>query len=517
MDERGNRKRSQQAARSDRGRGGDPSAGARIVGAERAGGSLEAARGRPVAPRFPAESIELPHWTEPPTGEIPEVLARQRPEEASAGDRSSEAPTWREGERDWDSATFEPASLADDDTRVGALVEEDRNPLAAYSFEDLDDQAQRSRAAAVPGLRAAREARMARQARDARRERARGDPEARRGGSPRPGRAPGPRSGPDGEADVVAPEVEADAKPEAHTAGPTPSEPETPLPRGRRARGDRTGGAGPEGRDLVTAVSSGLAFGILAIIMFKLGSTTALVLCSAIVAAATLELFGVMRRAGYRPATLVGLVGGVGLMVGAYLRGTEAYPVVLSLAVVLTLLWYLLGVERAAPVVNVGVSLLGLAWVGMLGSFAGLLLDPRLFPNRNGVAFVFGAVIVTVAYDIGAFAIGSRWGRHLMTPTVSPAKTWEGLAGGTVAAIVVAALVVSQIHPWNLGRAIALGVVVAVLAPLGDLCESMFKRDLGLKDMGTIVPGHGGLFDRVDSLLFVLPATYLLLRLLHVA
>ncbi|MBO0715403.1 MAG: phosphatidate cytidylyltransferase [Acidimicrobiales bacterium] len=465
-----------------------------------------------MAQRFPSESVELPHWTEPPTGEVPEVLARGRPEERSAGGGSPGARTWRDEERDWDNASFEPASLANEETRVGALVEEDRNPLEAYSFDDLDAQAKRSRAAMVPGLRAAREARMARQSREAGRAGAGGATRARRGtGATRSENAPSPQSPTDAAAEV------AETTSEAGTDGRSATESPAPGRRGRRAGTDRTGGAGPEGRDLLTAVSSGLAFGILTIILFKLGSTTALLLCSAIVALATLELFGVMRRAGYRPATLVGLVGGVGLMVGAYLRGPAAYPVVLGLVVVFSLLWYLLGVERTDPVVNVGVSLLGFAWVGVLGSFAGLMLDPRLFPDRHGVAFVFGAVIVTVAYDIGAFAIGSRWGRHPMSPTVSPAKTWEGLAGGTVAAIVVAALVVSQIHPWSLPRAIALGVVVAVLAPLGDLCESLFKRDLGLKDMGTIVPGHGGLFDRVDSLLFVLPATYFLLRLLNVA
>lgn len=509
MDEQHDRKRRQAGARSNRGRRpSPPSGGARVAGAEKAGGPLEAAQARLLAQRIPPESVELPHWTEPATGEIPEVLARERPEETSPG-RSAGTPTWREGERDWDNASFEPASLANEETRVGALVEEDTNPLEAYSFDDLDAQARSSREATVPGLRAAREARMARQAREG----AGGDAGGRRGARrSRSEQAPSPESGPNGVTDVVETKSEADAERPAAAEAPAPRR------RARRAGGTgQTGGEGPEGRDLVTAVSSGLAFGILTIILFKLGSTTALLLCSAIVALATLELFGVMRRAGYRPATLVGLVGGVGLMVGAYLRGQDAYPVVLALVVVFALLWYLLGVERTAPVVNVGVSLLGFAWVGVLGSFAGLMLNPRLFPDRHGVAFVFGAVIVTVACDIGAYAVGSRWGRHPMSPTVSPGKTWEGLTGGTVAALVVAALVVSQIHPWNLQRAIVLGVVVAVLAPLGDLCESLFKRDLGLKDMGTIVPGHGGLFDRVDSLLFVLPATYFLLRLLNVA
>jgi phosphatidate cytidylyltransferase len=98
---------------------------------------------------------------------------------------------------------------------------------------------------------------------------------------------------------------------------------------------------------------------------------------------------------------------------------------------------------------------------------------------------------------------------------VSPYKTWEGFIGGALAAIVVAVVVVHFIHPWTIGKALVLGVVVAVVAPLGDLSQSMIKRQLGLKDMGRLMPGHGGLLDRVDGLLFVLPATYFVVKAMH--
>jgi phosphatidate cytidylyltransferase len=271
----------------------------------------------------------------------------------------------------------------------------------------------------------------------------------------------------------------------------------------------------PQRGDLRTRVLTGLGIGLAAIILFRLGSLTALVLVLLIVTPAAAELFGVLRRAGYRPATLVALVATVGILIGAYMKGEAAIPLVLGLVVVFTLLWYLVGVVRDRPTVNVAVTFLGFMWVGFLGSFAALLLDPRMFPNRHGVALLLGAAVTTVAYDVGSFLVGKRFGRHHLAPAISPNKTWEGLIGGTVAAVLVGAVVVSQISPWTTTRGIALGLVVAVAAPLGDLCVSLLKRDIGVKDMGWILPGHGGVLDRVDALLFVVPATYYLVRLIN--
>jgi phosphatidate cytidylyltransferase len=143
------------------------------------------------------------------------------------------------------------------------------------------------------------------------------------------------------------------------------------------------------------------------------------------------------------------------------------------------------------------------------------LLDPTVFPLRHGVAYLLGAAVVTVAYDVGGYAFGSWIGQHKLAPRISPNKTWEGLIGGSLSALVIAMAVVSHLHPWDFGRAAALGVIVAVVAPVGDLVESMIKRDMNVKDMGTLLPAHGGVLDRVDALLFVLPATYILVRLFH--
>jgi len=184
---------------------------------------------------------------------------------------------------------------------------------------------------------------------------------------------------------------------------------------------------------------------------------------------------------------------------------------------VFTLLWYLTGVSRAHPTTNTAITLLAVGWVGLLGSFAGLILT-----HPDGVGVLLAAIIATVAYDVGGLFFGSRLGHSPLMPEVSPNKTVEGLIGGIGSAIVASVVIlylIPGIHPWDqsLGDPLLLGIVVGVVAPLGDLVESMLKRDLGVKDMGTVLPGHGGLLDRFDAMLFALPATYYLVRLLEIA
>ena len=246
---------------------------------------------------------------------------------------------------------------------------------------------------------------------------------------------------------------------------------------------------------------------------FALGTVTSLILAIIVLTFAAGEFFGVLRRAGYHPATLLGLVGTVSLMIAAYDKGPAAVPLVLVLIIrvhpPLVPAGHRAGVgggrHPPPPCSTVG-------WISLLGSYAALLLSPSTYPDREGIAFLLGAIIATVANDVGALVVGGWIGRHPLAPSVSPNKTWEGLIGGAVFSVVVSAVIVGEIHPWTPGKAALLGLVVAVVAPIGDLCESLLKRDLRLKDMGTLLPGHGGVLDRVDALLFVLPATYYLVR-----
>ncbi len=297
--------------------------------------------------------------------------------------------------------------------------------------------------------------------------------------------------------------------PEPTGTGGGPPAPRRVARREHRAPSEPAGGLG-------VRVGTGLAVAVVALVAFKVGTVASLVLATVVLTFAAGECFGVLRGAGYHPATLLGLVGTVSLMVGAYTKGVEALPLVLALICVFTLLWYVFGIERGSPVAGTAATLLTVGWVSLLGSYAGLLLAPSIFPDRHGIAFLLGAVIATVANDIGALATGRWIGRRPLAPSISPQKTWEGLLGGAAVTVVVSALVVGNIHPWTMGRAALLGLVVAVVAPLGDLSESLLKRDLRLKDMGRLLPGHGGVLDRVDALLFVLPATYYLVRALNI-
>lgn len=257
----------------------------------------------------------------------------------------------------------------------------------------------------------------------------------------------------------------------------------------------------------------GVGLVVLLLVASFLGAWALVGLATAIIVVATGEFMTATKRSGYHPAGLVGLAGAGGLVLAAYWRGEAAIPLVLFLVVVTTLCWWLF--DAGPPehaVANAGITLFAVLYVGLLGSFAALLLK---FPD--GVGMLFGAVLVAVAADVGGLFIGQRVGRSPLT-AASPNKTVEGFVGGIVVSVVVSVLVLGIIgvFPWSAFDALVLGIVGGVMTPLGDLCESRIKRDLGLKDMGDVLPGHGGVLDRFDGLLFVLPATYYLVRLLEV-
>jgi phosphatidate cytidylyltransferase len=144
--------------------------------------------------------------------------------------------------------------------------------------------------------------------------------------------------------------------------------------------------------------------------------------------------------------------------------------------------------------------------VPFLASFVGLLLA-----RPEGRWLVIATVALTVTSDTAAYAVGSRYGRHQLAPSVSPAKSWEGFAGGLLAVLVVAVVIVPRLPGLDLPAALLLGVGVFLAATLGDLTESMVKRDLGIKDLGVSLPGHGGVMERADAVIFALPAAHLLL------
>jgi len=277
-------------------------------------------------------------------------------------------------------------------------------------------------------------------------------------------------------------------------------------------------------RNIAMATVTGLGLAVLALGALYIGEVPGLIVATAILALATAEFYNAMRTVGYNPASLLGIATTVGLTVAVYWKSTAAYPVVLFIAVLCALLWYLLGVGSGRPVPNLGITVLGIGYISVLGSFAGLLLSSdSIVVNEitglvefqsHGAGLLFAAILATVAYDIGAYVVGRSIGRTPLSAH-SPNKTLEGVVGGAVISIIASVVVIGgfNIAPWGdapggFADTIVLGVVAAVAATLGDLCESMLKRDLGVKDMGSMLPGHGGILDRFDGLLFVMPAVW---------
>jgi len=293
------------------------------------------------------------------------------------------------------------------------------------------------------------------------------------------------------------------------------AQPEAPAPNPPAGSGDR---------NIATATFTGLALAAVALGALYFGEIPGLIVATVILALATAEFYNAMRTVGYSPAALLGIGTTIGLNLAVYWKNVAAYPVVLFLAVVFALMWYLIGVGKGRPVPNLGITLLGIGYISVLGSFAGLLLssDSIVFAEdgvtgvfeSHGAGLLFAAILATVTYDTAAYIVGRSMGRTPLS-THSPNKTLEGVVGGAVACIVVSVVVIGgfNIAPWGdapggIGDTIILGLVAAVAATLGDLCESMIKRDLGVKDMGTMLPGHGGILDRFDGLLFVMPAIW---------
>jgi phosphatidate cytidylyltransferase len=219
------------------------------------------------------------------------------------------------------------------------------------------------------------------------------------------------------------------------------------------------------------------------------------------------EFYATLRTRGYRPLALFGLLGVILMGVGAHNVGPMAIAGWAVAATAATILFLSLA-ARPYALANTAVTVLGLAWVGML-AFA-IMIGAGPHP----VAHIFFLVIVIASSDIGAYFAGRSLGKRKLAPVLSTSKTVAGLVGGFLLSVIVAAVLI-VFPPWEeigLGRAIATAVLVGLLVPLGDLAESMVKRSLNVKDMGSVLPGHGGMLDRIDGFLFAVPAAYLLFR-----
>ncbi|WP_282945690.1 phosphatidate cytidylyltransferase [Cellulomonas endometrii] len=269
-------------------------------------------------------------------------------------------------------------------------------------------------------------------------------------------------------------------------------------------------GTSRAGRDLPVAVAVGLALlAAVAASLFLRKEVFGLVAVLA-VGAGLWELAQAFARRGVHIPVLPLLVGDVGILVSAYVAGMEALFVAFVLTVGGIVVWRVLDGSGPRAVRDATAGVFAAAYLPLMAGFVMLLLA-----TEDGAWRVALFILLCVANDTGGYVVGVLIGRHPLAPSVSPKKTWEGLLGSVVLASVVGVLGVHLMFGGDPAVGALLGVATVAVATLGDLGESMIKRDLELKDMGTLLPGHGGVLDRIDSMLLAAPVVYLLLEALQ--
>jgi phosphatidate cytidylyltransferase len=282
-------------------------------------------------------------------------------------------------------------------------------------------------------------------------------------------------------------------------ATPQQEQPPTPPTAAKRSRA---------GRDLPKAIASGVVLAAAIILSLVFWKPAFMLIVAAAVVVAIWELHrGFQAKEIDLPQEPL-MIGGVVMVVVAYLYGAPALVTATAVTGLVTMLWLLRrGVHGFVR--DSSASIFTIFYVPFLGSFVALLLAADL-----GVEAIVTFIAVTAASDIGGYIAGVLFGRHPMAPVISPKKSWEGFAGSAIACVGVGILLVVYLldSDWWIG--VALGLITVVMATLGDLCESVIKRDLGIKDMSNVIPGHGGLMDRLDSLLATAAPIWLLLHYL---
>ena len=272
---------------------------------------------------------------------------------------------------------------------------------------------------------------------------------------------------------------------------------------------------GRAGRNLPAAIASAVVLLALIVGTLAIWKTAFMFVVAAAVVVAIWELHRGFLAKGIDLPEQPLMLGGVVMVVVAYFYGAPALVTATAVSALVIMLWLLRrGVN--GYVMNSTASVFTLIYVPFLGSFVALMLAEGGATDfdrwDDGVKGVITFILVTIASDIGGYVAGVLFGKHPMAPVISPKKSWEGFAGSLVFCVVVGwALVVYLLDgDWWVG--VALGLIAVVMATLGDLCESVMKRDLGIKDMSQVIPGHGGLMDRLDSLLATIAPIWLLLH-----
>jgi phosphatidate cytidylyltransferase len=262
------------------------------------------------------------------------------------------------------------------------------------------------------------------------------------------------------------------------------------------------------GRNLPAAIGVGAGLGGLALLTLLTAKATFLIYMGAALLVALHELDGALRNRQIKIPVIPVVLGGAAMLTGAYWAAGGAVAAAFALTVLAVLAWRMFGgIEGYVRDVTAGVFVT--AYLPLLGSTVSAMLAPH-----DGGRRVLAFIILTICSDIGGYFAGitlGRSGAHKLAPVISPKKTWEGLAGSAAATIAAGAILLPALLHGFWWQGVVIGVAAVAAAVLGDFAESMMKRDLNIKDMGSLLPGHGGILDRIDSLLFCAPVVWLLL------
>ena len=269
-----------------------------------------------------------------------------------------------------------------------------------------------------------------------------------------------------------------------------------------RPKGIRTG------RNLPAAIGVGVVLGGLVLLTLLTVKATFLLYMGAVLAIALHELDTALRTREIRIPLVPVVLGGAAMLTAAYWAAGGAVTAAFALTVVAVLGWRLFG-GTDGYVRDVSAGIFAVAYLPLLGATGAAMLA-----EHDGGKRVLTLIILAICSDIGGYAAGitlGRSGAHKLAPVISPKKSWEGLAGSAIACIAAGAILLPSLLHGYWWQGVVLGAAAVVAAVLGDLAASMIKRDLGIKDFGRLLPGHGGVLDRIDSLLTCAPVVWLLL------
>lgn len=260
-------------------------------------------------------------------------------------------------------------------------------------------------------------------------------------------------------------------------------------------------------------VAVGLALGGLVVGLLLIGRLPIAIFVGVLCVLAADELLRLSRGRGVRSVPFAAFLGVTALIVLAYVRGEKGatmFPAAVAGTVALTAIALMFRRTVAGAASAISTTTLAVVYAGVLPAYIVVVLAMPF-----GRSLVFGLAVLVVANDVASFAVGSKFGRRPLAPTVSPGKTWEGLAAGTLATLIAGvALGLAMSPAFTVARGLILAAVIAIAAPVGDLTESMLKRDVGAKDSGTLLPGHGGILDRFDGFIVSAPLFFYAYRAL---